>query len=223
LARLGRKEPVSLKRLQKEFAWNPETLEAVFAAAARKKVLEIASRQALPKGLLAKEAARSFRRCYSSNKIEKLVAALAREGRLRKAVAVIGPSTLYYPDGAIEPLVSAFYERLKKLGFDENEIRDARERVIGGRPDVAELAARILDQLRRLEEGPGVPVNVRRLRAAFPGVPKADFDRAVLSLAGRNQILLIEHDHGWALPEHEREILVYDGGTKLYVGVKLRH
>lgn len=222
-ARLGRPGSVGPKQLQKEFGWSQETLEAVLGAAAREKLLEIASKRALSKDGLAKEAARSFRRCYSAEKTKKLIAALAREGLLRKAVKVIGQSTLYYRAGVIEPLVSAFRERLERLGFPAEEIDRAFKPALVQRPTEAELPARLLDQLRALEHHPGVPVTVYRLRAVFPEVSKADFDRALLSLADQGHIFLIQHDHGWALSEAEREALVHDGGTKLYVGVKLRH
>lgn len=222
-ARLGRPGSVGPKQLRKELGWSQETLQAVLAAAAREKVLEIASERALPNDGLAREAARAFRRCYSAEKIKKLIAALTREGLLRKAVKVIGQSTLYYRAGVVEPLVSAFRERLERLGFPAEQIDRAFKPSLDQRPTEAELPARLLDRLHGLEEQPGVPVTVHRLRTAFPGVAKADFDRAVLALADQGQVFLIQHDHGWALPEAEREALVHDGGTKLYVGLKLRH
>jgi hypothetical protein len=221
-ARLGRPAPVSATRLQKEFAWTREALEAVFRAAARENLLEIASISALPKNRLAKEAARSFRRCYGAKKIEKLVSALEREGLLRKVRAVVGPGTLFYRAGDPRPLVWAFRERLEKLGFSRPHIDEALGPV-AKKPDAGDLPGRLLERIRALEEAPGVPVTVHSLRAAFPGIPKFDFDRAVLALADQGQVFLIQHDHGWALPEAEREALVHDGGTKLYVGVKLRH
>ncbi len=221
-ARLGRPGPVSAKRLEKEFGWMPETCEAVLAAAAREKLLEIASTRALSKEALAKEAARNFRKCCSTKKIEKLIAGLVREGLLRPAVAVVGRGTLYYRSGVALPLVNAFRERLAKLGLAPGEIDRALAPQTGGSFAAEELLTRLLDKVRELEEAPGVPVTVHRLRAAFPRVPKADFDRAVIELADRRQIYLVPHDHGWALPEPEREKLVHDGGVKLYVGVQLR-
>lgn len=196
-ARLGRPGPVSPKRLQTELDWSREKLSAVLAAAAREKVLEIASERALPKDGLAREAARNFRRCYSAAKIEKLIAALTRDGLLRKAVKVIGQSTLYYRTGVVEPLVRAFRERLERLGFPAEEIDRAFKPTLGQHPAQAELPAYLLDQLRALEEQPGVPVTVHRLRAAFPGVSKADFDRAVLSLADRGQVFLLQRRGRW--------------------------
>ncbi len=85
----------------------------------------------------------------------------------------------------------------------------------------ADLSQQLLDAIQGLQRGPGIPVPVRDLRAAVPSA-KADFDRAVLALADGQRVYLTTHDHGWALPQGEQDILVHDGGTKLYVAVTLR-
>lgn len=82
-------------------------------------------------------------------------------------------------------------------------------------------ASELLAAVQKLQRGPGVPVSVQELRAAAP-MAKGDFDRAALELADRQLVYLTTHDHGWALPEADREVLIHDGGKKLYVAVTLR-
>ncbi len=223
--RLAQKGPVSRGRLQRELQWSAARLAEILQAAARDKLLEIGAEKALTRGELAKEAARGFRRCVSVKQTEELIPGLAREGALTKAVAVAGRRTLFYRAGTFKPLLRALLDRVKDLGFDRDPSHQTLLAAVEGAPapPAPDLPARILQSLREFEEAPGVPVTVRRLRAALPGIPKTDFDRAVLSLADEQQVYLIRHDHGWALPEAERDQLVYDGGEKLYVGVQLRH
>ena len=215
--RLARPGPVSAMRLAQDLGWSASRLEDVLREAARQKVLEIAGRKALAKGKLANEAGREFRRCYSGRKVEKLISGLVREGALRRAVALVGRSTLYFRAGAVEPLVSAFWDKLRALGFEET----APPRALPA-PAGTDLPALLLEKVRDFEEAPGIPVTVHRLRAAFPNVSKDEFDRAVLALAERQSVFLTRHSHGWALPEAERGKLVHDGGTNLYVGITLR-
>ena len=85
----------------------------------------------------------------------------------------------------------------------------------------ADLSLQLLDAVKQLQVAPGVPVPVRDLRARV-AAPKPDFDRAALALADRQQVYLTTHDHGWALPAAEQDILIHDGGNKLYVAVTLR-
>jgi len=87
---------------------------------------------------------------------------------------------------------------------------------------VANLTEGLLAAVRRMQVSPGAPVSLPQVRAAFPGTEKAEFDRAVLALADQQQVYLTQHDHGWAMPEAERGLLVHDGGTRLYVAITLR-
>jgi hypothetical protein len=73
-----------------------------------------------------------------------------------------------------------------------------------------------------MQSSPGAPVSLPQVRAAFPLTEKAEFDRAVLALADEQKVYLTQHDHGWAMPEAERDLLVHDGGTRLYVAITLR-
>lgn len=80
----------------------------------------------------------------------------------------------------------------------------------------------LLASIRRMQISHGVPVSLPRVRAAFPGTEKAEFDRAVLALADQQQVYLTRHDHGWAMPEADRALLVHDGGSRLYAAVTVR-
>lgn len=87
--------------------------------------------------------------------------------------------------------------------------------------EVPDAARMILDEIAGMEQAPGVPVTLRALRERLPKIDRQTFDKAVTQLADEGRIYLVEHDHGWALPESERGDLLQAGG-KLYVGAKLR-
>ena len=157
------------------------------------------------------------------------VALLVKEGALKTAKTV-SLKAFYYnaavPAGLVRTSLAVLIERLLKAQVSETEIRALLDWPQAAAAAPAETTAawpdRILDAIRRLESVPSAPVTVQSLHAALPELSKTDFDRLVISLADRQRIYLTTHDHGWALPDPEREQLVWDGGQKLYVAVTLR-
>lgn len=194
----------------------------------RDRMLEIAAEIALTKKDLVPKAARAAH--HSRAQAELMHKTLVTEGELKRARALVGQSTLFYRSGApqaiLAALVQALREKLRRFGLNESDL----VQVLSSRPDpweapaerVADLSKHILEMLRQLQSGPAMPVTVHRLRAAFPGVSKTDFDQAALALAEQRCVYLTTHDHGWALPESEREHLVYGGDRNLYVAITLR-
>lgn len=194
----------------------------------RDRMLEIAAETALTKKDLVSKAARVAH--HSRAQAELMHKALVTEGELKRRRSLVGRSTLSYRSGApqalLAALVQALREKLPRFGFNESDL--VRVLSAGSEPGetpaarIADLPKQILERLRQLQTEPATPVTVHRLRAAFPGVSKTDFDKAALALAEQRCVYLTTHDHGWALPESEREHLVYGGDRNLYVAITLR-
>jgi hypothetical protein len=202
----------------------------------RERILEIASEVALTKPQLATRAAKKTHRC-SKNRVGKSLAALVNEREVVKAKTA--GRVLYFKAGASKALIAGALDILRqtllRAGVTELEIRSAglgsgRETAHmreasepQSKPDSTPgLAGRILAALRELEPTPGAPVTANALRARVADAGKAEFDRAVIQLAEQQQVYVTRHDHGWALPESDRQELIHDGGTNLYVAVATR-
>ena len=183
------------------------------AVLVREEVLNVATATALTRRELVRAILPRAHDC-GTKIAQSTVRALLQEGRLRSE-KIIGPALCYRtdrPQALVEASYAALRQRLGRLGIGDAEMATA---------DISPADA-LFDQIVLLQPAPGVPVTVRSLRAAMPGMSKAEFDAAVLSLADQQRIYLTTHDHGWALPEAERQELVWDGGQKLYVAVTLR-
>ena len=182
------------------------------AVLVREEILNVAAGSALTRRELVRAISPRAHDC-GTKIVQSTVRALLEEGWLRSG-KTIGPALCYRTDRP-RPLVEASFaalsERLRRLGIEDAEMATA---------DVSPAEA-LFDQIVLLQPAPGIPVTVRSLRAAMPGMSKAEFDAAVLSLADQRRIYLTTHDHGWALPEAERHELVWNGGRKLYVAVTL--
>lgn len=188
-------------------------------AAIRNEALAAVAERAMTKAELVKTVARRAHSC-GTKAADTAVKALIREGALA-AAKTVGPTALLYDPRRAQALAEASLaivrERLRKLDIDAACVAPAA--VL---QPAAPLADQILEAVARLQPGPMIPVTAPALRAALPAVSKAEFDACVLSLADGQKLFLTLHDHGWALPETEREQLVWDGGTKLYVAVTPR-
>jgi hypothetical protein len=227
--------PVSLKKLpatlagqlseaierNEAFAWPKYRGAARYwhsdaAAVVREALAAIAAEAARPKAALIAETARRAHGC-GKKMAEEQLKALVKAGEIKSA-KIVGQTNLFYaaahPEALVVPSMAALRQRFRQLNIKEDapvETRSSRD-----------VGAEVLDAVRRLEPAPGVPVTVQSLRAAVKGAGKADFDAAVLALADAQKVYLTTHDHGWALPESERDQLVWDGGQKLYVAVAIR-
>jgi hypothetical protein len=199
------------------------------AVVVREAVVSVLAGAALAKKDLVAKAAKLSFNC-PKKVVEAAVAALVRDGAVKTAKPV-GPGALFYSPAHPEALVRSAHEmvdeRLRRAGVDTG-LR-AAEFVPApaplsepAPPPAASLEERILDVVRRLQPAPAVPVTVQSIRAAVPDAGKKSVDQAILALADRQKVFLTAHDHGWALPEAQREELVFDGGQKLYVAVTLR-
>ena len=250
--------PVGIQKLQKELrashGWRPEELKGIIAEGishglifewpayrrsarywhcddkryVRDRIIEIASKAALPKRDLALRAAKAAHN-YGAKKAEAQIQHLVKEGAVKKTQALVGGGSLFYESGSpwalLETSARTLVEKFRQLGVEESDVA----KVFAPTPTIAtpmqptaakpELSQSIYEALQQMERG---PVTVYRLRAAVPQASKKDFDQAVLALAEQQRVYLSRHDHGWALPEDERERLVHDGGTNLYVAVTLR-
>jgi plasmid stabilization system protein ParE len=233
----GSPEPVTAKTLIKDLnATAPELSQAARSGAVfvwpryrnlvrywsrdprgliRERILEILGVTAMTRADLVREVRRRAFHC-GTWPAESALRELLREGAVK--VAKLGVGNLYYraghPQVLVAPSTAALAERLKRFG--------AGASIAVPVPGPQALEERIASEIARLQTAPGVPVTVQNLHAVLPGVAKAEFDAAVLALADRQKIYLTTHDHGWALPESERDRLVWDGGQKLYVAVALR-
>ncbi len=188
-------------------------------ALVRKEALDAVAARALTKPELVKAVGtRSYG--AGSKTIQAAVAALVREGALGVAKPVGATALLYdprRPQALVDRSIDMVRERLRKLGIDAAASEPAHTPA----PETP-LAERILEAVGRLQPAPLVPVTAQALRAALAGVSQTEFDACVITLADQRKLYLTTHDHGWALPEAERETLVWDGGAKLYVAVTLR-
>jgi hypothetical protein len=76
---------------------------------------------------------------------------------------------------------------------------------------VQSTSDRMLEVMRKLEPGWTVPVSIRELREAMPGVDAAEFDHAALELRNQQRVYLSQHD----FPQGERpealRLLVREG------------
>jgi hypothetical protein len=164
--------------------------------------------------------------------VETNVRSLIAEGQLVKA-RTVGQSELLYAAGATQALITSSLELLKarllRSGVSEDQLRGlslntkAVETAAAPSPVVSEdRGTRILEALRDLESTPGMPVTARQLRARVTDLTKEEFDLAVMELAGQQRVFVTRHDHGWALPEADRQELIHDGGENLYVAVATR-
>jgi hypothetical protein len=186
------------------------------AAVVREALGALAAEEARPKATLVAETARRAHGCGKKLAEEELKA-LVKAGEIKSA-KLVGPTNLFYaaarPEALVAPAMAALRQRFRQLNIHDEapiELRPSRD-----------LGAEVLDAVRRLEPAPGVPVTVQSLRAAVNGAGKPEFDGTVLALADAQKLYLTTHDHGWALPESERDQLVWDGGQKLYVAVAIR-
>jgi hypothetical protein len=202
----------------------------------RDRILEIASEVALCKPQLETRAAKKTHRC-SKNRVGKSLAGLVSEREVVKAKAA--GQVLYFKAGASKALIAGSLDILRqslmRAGITDQEIRIAgfgpgaettplaqAGQLESKIQSTASLAGRILVALREIEPAPGAPVTANALRARVPDAGKAEFDRAVMQLAEQQQVYVTRHDHGWALPESDRQQLIHDGGTNLYVAVATR-
>lgn len=208
-------------RERKAFAWpkyrnSPRYWNRDPSAVLHETILEIAAARVTTKTELVKSAA-TLAHNHPARAARAAVTALIKEGTLKAAKPV--DQLLVYradaPGALIDAAMVQLARRLKKLGVDCTNLGKL---AINARA----LPERVLDSVRRLQPAPGLPVTVQSLRSALPDCSKPDVDNAVLSLADNHKLFLITHDHGWALPEENRQQLVWDGSQKLYVAVTLR-
>lgn len=197
--RLARPGPISRQRIAREFGWPEKEVLAALRELARRRLIELLTEKALGNEELIRQTAIVFRRCYGQNLVARLIASLVREGVLARLPA---KRLLYRPD-APKPLLDALGLKL------EVQTPAAPE----------DLAERILAKIAELEEAPYVPVIVDKLRPAFPGVSKEEFDRAVLRLAGERRIYLVP---ARVFREEDREVLIHDGKGSYYGSLGLR-
>ncbi len=235
--------PVTLSKLRKElrqdvtaalaqameagtiFAWpryfnSPRYWHRETAPVVREAMLTIARRDAMSKTNLIRATAKMAHNC-GVPAAKAALTSLVKSGEVRSAKTV-GATGLYYATDTPQALVSAslalLMERLRRLNIDAGEISTGT----GAPAQATPLTESTFEAIRRLQPSPGVPVSVQQLRSAMVRASKQELDAAVLSLADAQKIYLTTHDHGWSLPEAEREQLVWDGGQKLYVAVTLR-
>ncbi len=76
----------------------------------------------------------------------------------------------------------------------------------------------LLETLVRLEPRKGLVVTATRLRQALTGIPKPQFDNAVMRLYRAEKVLLHRHSGPHLLPPSERDELI-QAGDAYYVGV----
>ncbi|MCW5979323.1 MAG: hypothetical protein KIT09_14705 [Bryobacteraceae bacterium] len=222
------------------FAWgsgrNPRYWRREAGEFLRERVLEAASEVALPKTELAKRASRAAHDA-GPKQAGAAIAELLKEGALKQVKAIVGGGTLFHtasvPEALLRASAEALVAKFRTLGMDAAQVAQAFRVVSSpehtpltappaGPAAETDVAERALQILRQLQGGPAVPVTVYRLRAAMPEASKPELDRAVMALAATQRVYLTRHDHGWALPEDERERLVHDGGANLYVAITIR-
>lgn len=197
--RLAQPAPISRPRIAREFGWPEKEVLAALRELARRRLIELLTEKALGNEELIRQTAGAFRRCYGQNLVARLIASLVREGVLARLPA---KRLLYRPD-APQPLLDALGLKLE----------------VQTPPAPEDLAARILAKIAELEEAPYVPVIVDKLRPAFPGVSKEEFDRAVVALADLGRVYLVRNR---VFSDEEREMLIHDGEGNYYGGVGLR-
>jgi hypothetical protein len=109
--------------------------------------------------------------------------------------------------------LDALAAKLAPAGITREQILDALR---GERP-LGDLPQRIAEYLKAKPGG----IGVGQLREDL-GVPKAEFDAAVLSLYRQRRVYLDEHDWPAGLTESAKQQLVSDGPSKYYVVIGLR-
>ena len=193
---------------------------------ARQRMIVIAQRIAMKRPELVMAASREAHNCgrtVAGNVLKALISEgilkEARIGTLRLCYAAAYPESLIRP--AIEPVLS----NLQRLGVRDSAIHETFNEIQPAKSQPEQRTTAISDAIyqaaTRLQPAPGVPVLMRDLRSAVEA-EKTEFDAGVLSLADAQKVYLTTHDHGWALPEIERQHLVWDGGQKLYVALTVR-
>lgn len=198
--RLARPGSISRKAIAREFGWPEKEVLAALRELARRRLIELLTEKALGNEELIRQTAKVFRRCYGQDLVKRLIASLVREGVLARLPA---RRLLYRPD-APQPLLDAL-----GLKFEVKSPAAAP----------ADLAERILAKIAELEEAPYVPVIVDKLRPAFPGLSKEEFDRAVVALADLGRVYLVPNR---VFTDEEREMLIHDGEGSYYGSVGLR-
>ncbi len=238
--------PVTQKKLEKELKADKVVLQEAAASGAvhawpkyrgaarywhrdpsevvRQAITTVLAGNAMPKRELVTAASRQAFN-FPKKAVEATLSTLVKSGTILPAKPV-GPTAFYYLPDHTEALARAAHaavdERLARLGIDSPAPRTVAAPPPATHESEASLSDRILEALRRLQPAPAVPVTVQSIRAAVPNADKLSVDRAILALADQQKVYLTTHDHGWALPEAQREELVFDGGQKLYVAVTLR-
>jgi hypothetical protein len=192
--------PISRRRIAREFGWTEKATEEAFRELARRRLLELAAQEALHREDLIRRTARLFRGCFSQKLVERLRAALLREGVLTK----LPRKQLHYRPDAPKPLIEALGLKLEATPSP---------------PSREDLPRRILAKVAELEEAPYVPVIVDRIRPVFSDCNKEEFDRAVLRLAEEGRIYLVPVR---VLQPGDREMLIYDGKGNYYASLGLR-
>ncbi len=223
-------------RLCQAYKWKGRSLRywhSDMKAFVQERLLEIAGLEALSAKELVARAARISKGCTQAD-VEKEFKALKQARRI-VGKKIFGQSVLYYIDGSpgalIKGSIQVLCDKLRKSGVTDEQIESEFKGIV--QPPVSslpvetpaprgDLGASITSALRQLEPAHGAPVSVHRLRSALPDADKRAFDEAVLNLADQQVVYLTRHDHGWALPQEEREELIFDGGDALYVAVAFR-
>ena len=83
-----------------------------------------------------------------------------------------------------------------------------------------ELLASVIPRfVARLQQGPGNYVRVDHLRSV-PEI-RTIFDKTVIELADRRQLVLAHFDGPYPVPEDQKWIYVEDGTGELFIGVAL--
>ncbi len=171
---------------------------------------------------------------YTEQQRQKLLTALANEGRIYELPALIGGRSKFYSAQPADPrpyLEDAIDKIGRKLGLKrEDVIAAARELAADEKPvepklqnDLSEkLLARMLQVKLAAAQGGLVPLNQLWRSLKNEGWDKTSFDRTVLSLAEKYRVSLQRHNFPAGLSEEERSELVADELGNYYVGIALR-
>jgi hypothetical protein len=151
---------------------------------------------------------------YPKSSAEAFIARLEEEGKLHRQPLLAEAKyklTSRLTDADRDYLRRALRVILRSLG---SEVADIPQPVAAPPP----ADEKILDTLAALEPQKGLLVTASRLRRANEGIPKKDFDEAVMRLYRNERVLLHRHSGPHLLPEAERDELIRSGDT-YYVGV----
>ena len=198
--------PKARSRLFGKEAWRPEP-----------RILALCGRKALTLSDLGAQV-----RALSKKQLEEVVRGLMAEGKLAPLHTYRGSSLKRSGRFATPALCQDALERTIREVTDYYRGLGVTPGGAGPAPEPASDVEAVKASLQALEQREAAAVVIADVRRKS-GLPKEQFDHAVLELYRTGVVVLHRHDAPFLISEPERNELLTDGEGRYYVGISWTH